>query len=76
MSLCLSEKCKDYGNSCHSDAVLCSLCNCCSDSGCHHSDVKNDFDCKMTCPIFALIVLSKKVMISIIPCFLCMIKWK
>ena len=41
MSLCLSEKCKDY-NSCHSDAVLCSLCNCWSDSGCHHSDVKND----------------------------------
>jgi len=42
MSLCLSEKCKDYDNSCHSDAVLCSLCNCWSDSGCHHSDVKND----------------------------------
>ena len=42
MSLCLSEKCKDYGNSCHSDAVLCSLCNCWSDSGCHHSDVKNN----------------------------------
>jgi len=42
MSLCLSEKCKDYGNSYDSDAVLCSLCNCWSDSGCHHSDVKND----------------------------------
>ena len=39
MSLCLSKKCKDY-NSGHSDAVLCSLCNCWSDSGCHHSDVK------------------------------------
>ena len=41
MSLCLSEKCKDY-NSCHSDAVMCRLCNCWSDSGCRHSDVKND----------------------------------
>ena len=41
MSLCLSKKCKDY-NSGHSDAVLCSLCNCWSDSGCHHSDVRND----------------------------------
>jgi len=30
----------------------------------------------MTCPVFALVVLTKKVMISIIPCFLCMIKWK
>ena len=42
MSLCLSDECKDYGNSCHSDAVLCSLRNCWSDSGCHHSDIKND----------------------------------
>jgi len=41
VSPCLSEKCKDY-TSCHSDAVLCSLCNCWSDSGCHHSDVKID----------------------------------
>ena len=43
MSLCLSEKCEDYGNSCHSDAVRCSLCNCLSDNGCHHSDVENEF---------------------------------
>ena len=35
MSLCSGEKCKDYGNSCHSDAVLCSLCNCWSDIDCH-----------------------------------------
>jgi len=42
MSLCLSEKCKDCGNSCQSDAVLCSLCNCWSDSGRYHSDAKND----------------------------------
>jgi len=54
MSLCLSEKCKDYGNSWHSDAVraVCvigwsdknyTMCNCWSDIGCHHSDVKNEF---------------------------------
>jgi len=41
MCLCLNEQCKDYGNSCHSDAVLCSLCNCWPDIDCHHSDVKN-----------------------------------
>jgi len=40
MSLCLGEKCEDY-SSCHSGAVLCSLCSCWSDGGCHHSDVRD-----------------------------------
>jgi len=43
MSQCLSETCKDDRNSCQSDAVWCSLCNCWSDISCHHSDVRNDF---------------------------------
>ena len=38
--LCLGEKCEDY-SSCHSGAVLCSLCSCWSDGGCHHSDVRD-----------------------------------
>ena len=43
MSQCLSETCKDDRNSCQSDAVWCSLCNCWSDISCDNSDVRNDF---------------------------------
>ena len=59
MSLYLSEKCKDY-NSCHSDAVQGSLCNCWSDSGCHHSDVKNDIVMRNDLSYVCLNCLRKK----------------